>query len=97
MRVLILSCSTGQGHNSAARAIEDALIKKGAECLIIDPLSFSGRRTAKKAADIYTAMMKNAPNAFGVIYKVGEIYSSTGIISPVYQFNARYSKNLKHI
>lgn len=95
MRVLILSCSTGQGHNSAARAIEDALIKKGAECLIIDPLSFSGRRTAKKAADIYTAMMKNAPNAFGVIYKVGEIYSSTGIISPVYQFNARYSKKLE--
>lgn len=95
MKVLILSCSTGQGHNSAARATEEALIKKGAECLIIDPLSFAGKRTAKKAADIYTVMMKNAPAAFGMIYKAGEIYSSTGIISPVYQFNARYSKKLE--
>lgn len=95
MKVLILSCSTGQGHNSAARALEETFIQKGAKCLIVDPLSFAGRRTAKKAADIYTLMMKNAPNAFGIIYKAGEIYSSTGIISPVYQFNARYSKKLE--
>lgn len=36
MKILILTVSTGEGHNSAASAIEDELKKKGAETRILD-------------------------------------------------------------
>lgn len=40
MRVLILSCNTGQGHNSAAAAIKDQLQAKGHCCDTVDSLQF---------------------------------------------------------
>ena len=36
MKVLILTVSTGEGHNSAASAIEDELKKRGAETRLLD-------------------------------------------------------------
>ncbi|MBR2460077.1 MAG: glycosyltransferase [Clostridia bacterium] len=36
MKALILTVSTGEGHNSAAKAIETALIQKGVECEKLD-------------------------------------------------------------
>ena len=40
MKVLVLSCSTGEGHNSAAKAICEALTAIGAEYEFKDPVSF---------------------------------------------------------
>ena len=36
MKVLILSVTTGEGHNSAARALEEAIRRKGGECVHCD-------------------------------------------------------------
>ena len=41
MRVLILSCNTGQGHNSAGSAVREELEAAGAECELLDALSFA--------------------------------------------------------
>ena len=45
MKILILSCDTGEGHNSAAKAVEEALLSHGVECVIKDPVSFKSEKT----------------------------------------------------
>ena len=36
MRVLILSCNTGEGHNSCGRAIQEAFRGQGIDCEMVD-------------------------------------------------------------
>ena len=40
MKILILSCNTGEGHNSCARAISEELERKGDWGYIADGLAF---------------------------------------------------------
>ena len=94
MKVLILSCYTGEGHNSAAYAVKEALELKGIFCELADPVLFKSKRAQKFVSSFYNGMIKNAPSTFGVLYKAGALYDSTGITSPVYLANATYSENL---
>lgn len=95
LKVLILSCDTGEGHNSAAAAVAGALTRKGIENRVFDPLVLAGKYAERFVSGAYTAIMKNAPSAFNALYRAGDIYSSTGITSPVYHANARYAANLR--
>ena len=36
MKVLILSCNTGQGHNAAGRAVQEEFLRRGADCRMLD-------------------------------------------------------------
>ena len=83
MKILILSCRTGEGHNSAAKAVKEALDDFGAECELVDALTFSGRRPNEIVTNSYNRMIVKAPNMFGLIYKAGDLYSSTKLASPV--------------
>ena len=94
MKILILSCSTGEGHNSAARAISSELKRRGIEHEIADPVLFKGPRAQHFVASFYNNMIKKRPAAFGILYKAGALYDSTGILSPVYLANATYAENL---
>ena len=48
MKTLILSCATGQGHNSCACAIKEYFELQGEHCDIVDGLSLiSGAVTAE--------------------------------------------------
>lgn len=47
MRVLILSCNTGGGHNSAGRAMEERLKREGEQVTMLDIMSLAGQRTSK--------------------------------------------------
>ena len=40
MKTLILSCDTGEGHNSCAKAIREAFLSRGEECDICEALHF---------------------------------------------------------
>ena len=40
MRILILSCNTGEGHNSAAKAIQEVLTARGVFSEMTDGLAF---------------------------------------------------------
>ena len=40
MKVLILSCATGGGHNSAAAALCEYFEKQGCECDVVNALGF---------------------------------------------------------
>lgn len=95
MKVLILSCDTGEGHNSAAAAVAGALTRRGVENDVFDPLVLAGKYAERFVSGAYTAIMKKAPSAFNALYRAGDIYSSTGITSPVYHANARYAANLR--
>lgn len=94
MKVLILSCATGQGHNSAAAAVAEALERRETECLRADPLDLRSNKAARRAAGLYSGIMKKAPAVFGAVYRVGSWYSATRIISPIYLFNASYARRL---
>lgn len=94
MKILILSCNTGEGHNSAAHAICEAFKSQGNECEIADTLRFSGKRRTALVTSSFNSIIKRAPKVFGVAYKVSGIYSSTKLTSPIYFANTLYAKNL---
>ncbi len=95
MKVLILSCSMGEGHNSAAKAVYEAVIDSGNEALITDVLSFGGKKPPKIAEGSYRSIVTKAPRVFGAIYKVGGAYNATGLRSPVYFVNTLYAEKLR--
>ena len=46
MKVLILSCNTGGGHNSAALAARDAFVQAGHEAVFLDVFSIASQSNA---------------------------------------------------
>lgn len=94
MKFLILSCSTGEGHNSAAHALEEAFGAAGIDCQLRDPVSFQSPRAQKLVNGCYNRIIKKAPSFFGVIYRAGVWYDSTGLHSPIYEINAAYAEAL---
>lgn len=94
MKILILSCNTGEGHHSAALAIKEICDRNGFESEITDPVSFAGDFASRKVSDIYNSMIKRSPRTFGKVYRVGESYSNRFNHSPVYFANSLYAKRL---
>lgn len=47
MKVLLLSCNTGGGHNSAAKAIAEELLTHGDEAYVLDYLCLAGKGVSK--------------------------------------------------
>ena len=94
-RILILSCSTGEGHNSAARAIHALLEEKGIYSEIADPVSFQSQRMEHLVSALYNDTIRKHPQAFGAVYKLGDLYSHSRLPSPIYWANAHYSGTLK--
>ncbi len=95
MKILILSSGTGEGHNSAAYAVAEALDRVDAEHELLDPLTLRSQRTARLVAASYNGIIKKTPAAFGLLYRAGALYSSTRLISPIYYANARYAGALR--
>ncbi len=94
MKVLVLSCSTGEGHNSAAKAVIEAIALKDLECEFIDPISFKSEKMMRRVSSIYNNMIIKAPTLFGVIYRIGAIYESLHLKSPVAWANSKYADKL---
>ena len=51
MKALILSCNTGGGHNSAARAIAEEMQERGDEAYVLDYLCLACLLYTSDAAD----------------------------------------------
>lgn len=94
MKILILSCDTGEGHNSAGKAIKEAAELCGHTACMIDMFLLSGRRTSHAVAGAYVGVVKHAPFLFGMIYKLGMLISNSKRKSPVYYANALLAKKL---
>lgn len=87
MKVLILSCSTGQGHNSAAKAIYEWFCDNGVECEFKDAFSIVGDKAPVRASNIYSTIAGKAPYVFGGAYHIAGFISNTKVKSPVYAAN----------
>lgn len=94
MKVLILSCSTGQGHNSAALAVYENLKSHQVDCEFMDALLFASKKTSNAVCKTYINVASKAPHVFGLAYRAGGFISNTKTKSPVYFANTRYAKKM---
>ncbi|MCR4676227.1 MAG: hypothetical protein K5634_03240 [Sphaerochaetaceae bacterium] len=82
MKILFLTCSTGGGHNSAAKALAEEASSRGCSCTIkntLDFVSFGRRIFISKGHEV---MYKYAPGLYGLLYdKSGEKSSVTAFKS----------------
>ena len=69
MRVLILSCNTGEGHNSAARAVKEQFDNAKTVCEIADALAFLSPKASTFICKWHVRLYKKAPVLFGIGYK----------------------------
>lgn len=68
-KVLILTASTGEGHNQAAKTIEGVLAQRGYECHRVDMFKSTHRSMDVLMADGYRILASNLPNMYGTLYK----------------------------
>lgn len=73
MRILLLSCSTGEGHNSTAKAIAEALNLQGAQTEIQDALGLLSPRLAKFISNWHARIYRYVPKLFSAGYKMAEM------------------------
>ena len=79
MKVLLLTCNTGMGHNSAAKAIEETLREAGVACDTLDFLKLISDKAASFICNWHTRIYRHAPKAFATGYSLAEAYS--GLLS----------------
>lgn len=72
MRILILSANTGEGHNSAARAIAEYFGARGSSCQIEDGLAFMGRSHNALICKSHVFLYRSLPRVYGAGYRFEE-------------------------
>ncbi len=72
MRILILSCNTGEGHNSAGKAIQEVLTPLGVFSEIMDALSFWSPKISKFICNWHVRLYTRAPLLFNAGYRMAE-------------------------
>ena len=94
MKVLILSCNTGEGHNSAGKAVKEAVERAGHEAVMMDMMILAGPRTSAIVGGSYVKIVKYIPRLFQMLYRAGSAISSDRRKSPVYYGCALMAKKL---
>lgn len=89
MEALILSCSTGGGHNTAAQAVFEALNKRGHHAVRMDPYTLVSEELANKVGQTYVKLVQKSPKLFGAVYDLGNAYRKLPGRSPVYHINGK--------
>lgn len=72
MKILILSCNTGGGHNSVANALLDCLCKNGFVCKKLDALLMLSEKKSEIISYGHSFVYKHFPKSFGVTYNFFE-------------------------
>lgn len=67
-KILIFSASIGNGHNQAARAMQEHLAAQGYTSMIIDTLEYISPTFHKILLEGYTKLLKLSPKVWGKIY-----------------------------
>lgn len=88
MKVLILSTATGEGHNSAALAVAEALRAKGCETFQMDCLNLGRFGVSEAVSRLYADITVRAPGFFSLLYRAGMAVTSAKRLSPIYYLNA---------
>ena len=95
MKVLILSCNTGQGHNSAGRALIEELAARGIQADMRDALAFESEFTSKMICTIHAKCSLHAPRLLGAGIQVAKLMDAVKMDrSPCYLANMPYAGSL---
>lgn len=96
-KTLILSCSTGQGHNSCAHAVEEYFIKKGVACQTEDALAFISPGVAEFMSKGHSWMYRHIPGFFRWGYHFSEEHPELfRDESVIYRFLTKGAEPLYH-
>lgn len=76
MRTLILSCNTGAGHNSCAKALQETFTAHGEVCDVTDALQFISERASQFISNWHTRIYLYAPKLFKAGYQGAENHDS---------------------
>lgn len=79
MKIVILSCNTGGGHNSAARAVQAALAQRGAEAEIVDALRFMPPIQSRVITKGHVFAYRKLPRLYGAGYRFEETHTPKGM------------------
>lgn len=94
MKILIISCSTGGGHNACAKYILEELKNNNIEAEFKDFYDIVNKKAKKLSEKLYLSTLNGNGKIFKVVYKLGELYSKTKLKSPVYSVNKLHKKKL---
>ena len=96
MKILILSCNTGEGHNSCAKALKKAMDRRGIACEIQDTLSLISNTLSQRVSNAYIYSTRGS--LFEMVYKLGGFVSnnSDSRQSLIYSANRLYAEKLYH-
>lgn len=94
MKVLVLSCNTGGGHNSCGRYIKEELNVNNIACDFKNYFEIVNFSKKDFSSSIYVKSLGKKGGAFKYLYKIGDIYDKTNIVSPVYLASKAVSHKL---
>ncbi len=93
MKVLILSCNTGQGHNSVGRSLIEEFSVRGISADMRDALAFNSQFPSKVICGVHTNASLHVPKLLGVGIGVAHLMDKTKIKhSPCYLSNMPYAE-----
>lgn len=96
MRILVLSCNTGEGHNSCGKAIMDVLLSRGVDCEMQDALACLSPSFSKFICDWFVRIYRYAPKLFNAGYTMLEkTCPAPDEMLPIYEGLALGAKKLK--
>ena len=74
-RILILTANTGEGHNSASRALREALESRSCQCTVQDGLAFIPAAINSLVCRGHIFLYRRLPRLFGLGYRLSETHS----------------------
>lgn len=96
MRVLVLSCNTGEGHNSCGKAIMDVLRERGVDCEMQDALACLSPAISKFICDWFVRIYRYTPKLFNAGYVMLEkTCPAPDEMLPVYEALSLGAKKMK--
>lgn len=94
MKILILSCGTGGGHNSAALAVKEELDRRNIANEFKEYLEIINKKLENYVNSLYIKSTHRNGKVFKTAYKLGELYTKTKIKSPIYALNSFSKRKL---
>ncbi len=95
MKVLILSCNTGQGHNTAGRSILLELTRRGVDAEMKDALSFDSELASKFISGVHNKSTVHIPKIYGLGVSVARVLDRLSRRRSVcYLANSTYAQSL---
>ncbi|MBR2781102.1 MAG: polysaccharide biosynthesis protein, partial [Eubacteriaceae bacterium] len=87
MKVLILSCNTGEGHNSCGTSLLESFKIRNIPCEMVDALGFISPLVSRTVSYGFTRIYRYVPSLFGRGYSYAEEHDSRLFSekSPVYR------------